>query len=107
VPPTPHRQFTVGNNLEGQLADLPGNQRIHRRRTGRVRRSFSAMAIRTALSMPNRVLGEMGEQGPAPLMDMNIMVVLGGRDIPRAERKSRFATDSPLEGPGFEPSVPV
>ena len=30
----------------------------------------------------------------------------GGRDIPRAERKSRFATDSPLEGAGFEPSVP-
>jgi hypothetical protein len=35
-----------------------------------------------------RVLGEMGERGPAPLMDMNMMVVLAGRDIPRGERKS-------------------
>ena len=49
-------------------------------------------------------------------MDMD-MVVLGGRDIPRQGEEVRldravlvpepkFAMDSPLEGDGFEPSVP-
>jgi C-methyltransferase len=32
-----------------------------------------------------QVLGEIGEAGPAPLMDMNMMVTLGGRERSHAE----------------------
>jgi hypothetical protein len=35
VPPAPTVSLRSEDNLERQLADLPGSQRIHRRRTGR------------------------------------------------------------------------
>jgi hypothetical protein len=37
-----------------------------------------------------QVLGEIGERGPAPLMDMNMMVVLGGRERSQMEYGQLF-----------------
>jgi hypothetical protein len=38
-----------------------------------------------------QVLGEMGEQGPARLMDMNMMVALDGREQSQTEYGQLFA----------------